>query len=362
MSPRLLGLLLGLAGCQEYVIDGWQRAGAVPNAPTLNTPYKTDTIVQTTPSEVDVLFVLDDSGSMREEQEKLARNLPVFLDYFLDSGLSWHIGVTTTDVDGDAPGELRSAAGYHLITQSTPEAGRLFEHMVRVGVGGSGDEKGLFATFLALAKPAPQLLDTNRGLNRPDAALHVIVVSDEEDSSGYDQDPYELADYLDSTKSDPEIPVTFNSIVGPGPAGCRNDETNAAWGSRYQEVTDTVGGLFWSICQQDWAPILDALGAQASQIRKEFFLSEVPVPGTLTVRVKDRGKLWLGEDVDDPPAPEDACVASESRGCFTYRYDDKRNSVFFLDYIPTPQAEVRLTYALLSGAQGDLLDDTDPPE
>lgn len=357
MSTRPLALLLGLAGCTEYVIDGgWDHLISVPNPPALATPYKTDRIVQTTPSEVDVLFVLDNSGSMREEQEKLARNLPVFLDYFVDSGLSWHLGVVTTDVENGFPGQLRSAAGYALITPTTPEPERLFEQLVRVGIGGASDEKGLFATFLALAKPSPQLQVSNRGINRPNAALHVVVVSDEEDSSGYDQEPYELADFLDTTKPSPEIPVTFNSIVGPGPRGCANSETNAVWGSRYQEVTDTLGGSFWSICQQDWAPILDELGALTTQIRKEFFLSELPVPGTLTVVVKDRGKVWTGEDVDHPPEPELACVATDEVGCFHYRYDERRNSVFFLDYVPSPQAEVRLRYALLAAADKSLLE------
>ncbi len=47
--------------------------------------------------QVDILFVVDDSGSMEEEQTNLAEAAGTFVDPLVDAGLSVRIAVTTTD-------------------------------------------------------------------------------------------------------------------------------------------------------------------------------------------------------------------------------------------------------------------------
>ncbi|HET6582838.1 MAG TPA: vWA domain-containing protein [Nannocystaceae bacterium] len=51
---------------------------------------------------VDILFVIDNSGSMGDEQGLLARNFPAFVDVLEDQpfGASYRIGITTTDAYG----------------------------------------------------------------------------------------------------------------------------------------------------------------------------------------------------------------------------------------------------------------------
>ncbi len=48
--------------------------------------------------DVDILFVIDNSGSMAEEQARLARNFPAFIDSLDEMGADYRIGITTTDV------------------------------------------------------------------------------------------------------------------------------------------------------------------------------------------------------------------------------------------------------------------------
>lgn len=352
---RFLPALL-LLGCTEYTIAGFDDATGVPNPPALKAPTQVDRVKQGLSPQVDVLWVLDNSGSMREEQEKLARNLSSFLEFFLDSGLSWHMGVITTDVgeidqeEGwvyhDEGGMLLEAAGYRVLTDDIPNIRDLFANMVRVGVSGSFDEAGIEATYRALRKSTPEVAEANRGINRPGAALHVIVVSDENDRG--ERSEFEFADYLRNLKADPDTPVTFSSIVGPGPRGCSNAETDAAHGARYISVTDAVGGLHFSICEDDWEPILRELGGLASGIRKEFFLSKVPTPGTVRVKVRDWDGVYRGFDEDMPM--EDlppTCSDDESPFCFRYRFDQVRNSLSFVGFVPTPLAEIEIHYTLL---------------
>ena len=70
-------------------------AGTVPTTTTTTTGPGggvTDVSTQVTTPEVDVLFVIDNSCSMNNEQSELTANFPSFMAYFLDSGLDYHIG------------------------------------------------------------------------------------------------------------------------------------------------------------------------------------------------------------------------------------------------------------------------------
>jgi hypothetical protein len=303
---------------------------------------------------------------MGEEQDNLARNLPSFFQALDGSGIDWHIGVTTTDggtldsgLSADA-GVLRRAAGYRFLTQEVPRGAELFEMLVRVGLGGSGDEMGLLTAFRALQPVAPAQQQANRGFYREDAALHVIVISDEDDSTpDTELSPFELSTFLTSLKSDPDIPVTFNSIVGPRPSGCHNRDTDAAYGSRYAETTLRVGGIERSICSPDWSPVLQELGLQAAGQRQEFFLTRVPAPGTITVRVLTSRGTAFGVEVPTAADVAAACAADGRPGCFGFVYDGIRNSVALVGMRLEETARVRIRYVDLSEATGDLPQDTD---
>jgi hypothetical protein len=361
---RLLPLVLLAAACQEFSIDGFETANGASNPPSLATPVWTDRVKQGLKPAVDVLWVIDDSCSMVEEQDALARNLGVFLDYFLDSGTNWHMGVVTTDVLTGTSGALESSAGYRVLTNDTPYVEDVFEQLVRVGVGGSGEERGLKAAFDALVKPSRELQITNRGINRENAALHVIVISDEDDQSTLEPEGHsgpwdsvtvsEFTSYLRNVKQDPETPVTFSSIVGPDPGGCFGSGGSAAPAAKYLAATAGVGGLSFSICEEEWAPILDSLGALTSGVRKEFFLSKVPVPGTIKVKVTDWNGNWRGFDLETDPSELPAiCADEDAPWCFAFTYDMQRNSMNFVDYTPSPLAQIEITYELLEAYNGD---------
>lgn len=76
--------LLALLGCSEYDFTDatW-----------------TDTFQQDRANEVDLLVVIDNSCSMVEEQDHLARNFDSLLQRFVEADVDWRIGVTTTDVE-----------------------------------------------------------------------------------------------------------------------------------------------------------------------------------------------------------------------------------------------------------------------
>ena len=79
--------------------------------------------------------------------------------------------------------------------------------------------------------------------------------------------------------------------------------------------------------------MLEELGMQAAGLRREFFLSEVPVEETVSVRIVDDGDELSFERGTD------------------WEYVRSRNSVRFFTYVPNPLSEVFISYSLLSGVQ-----------
>lgn len=261
---------------------------------------------------------------MGEEQEALAANFPFFLDFFLGSGLDYHIGVVSTDMEDPAhSGRLRSASGHLWIEPDTVEPAAVFTAMAAMGTEGSGEERGLDTSYGAL-----EILrdDVNAGFYREDAMLHVVVISDEEDRSSIT--PPEYAAWLTGLKP-PEVEVSFSSIVSPDPV-CpgANDP-----GVEYLEVTATVGGIVWPICSEAWGEVLEQLGIQAAGLRREFFLSHLPVKDTIEVSVVEDGVTFVFEENVD------------------WFYDPVRNSVVFQAYVPNDLAEVFVTYELLEAQE-----------
>ncbi len=129
--------------------------------------------------------------------------------------------------------------------------------------------------------------------------------------------------------------VSFSSIVGPL-TGCPDIGEP---GTEYLAVTAAVGGVTWPICTDDWSSVLDELGLLATGLSREFFLSRVPVPGTIEVSVEDQG-----------------VVRPFSEGA-DWTYDLERNSVTFTSFTPSPLSVVTIDYLVLAG-----LEEEDRPE
>ena len=330
--------LMALLGCSEYDIQGQiSTPGAKPNPVKLETPIVVDTISQINKPKVDILYIVDNSCSMAEEQYSLSTNFPQFMNYFLHSDLDYHIGVTSTDMSGPegvmrtdfngSEGRLREAREYRYIDENTLDPVEIFSYMSVMGTMGSGIEEGRAAAYTALELKKDRY---NSGFLREDAALHLIVISDERDwSSNTPIALDEFIRYLKLLKEDPEA-ITFSSIVGP-PGGCYfgGSFSYAEEGTGYLEITDAIGGIKHSICSEDWRSILDDLGLLTSGLKREYFLSQLPVPDTVEVRVIDRENTFQFFEDD-------------------WAYNEIRNSITFEEYVPDQLAKVEITYELLS--------------
>ncbi len=280
--PRFLPLLLLLCGCQEYEFVPFEGV---------------DVFFQNPPGKVDVLLVVDNSGSMEGWQLLVGLRFNEFLTYFIDADVDYHIGVTTTTVDTNlgstgctqadfdaipAPGHLMNNA---VITPNTENAEALFSDLVHVGACGSGDERGLEAARQALS---PELLEgPSAGFIRDEAMLSVIFVSDEQDGSTDPVHDY-VNDYYAVKGQRSRDVFNASALVITDAADCIVSMDPIQEGTRYMAVVDETDGVTGNLCNTNFEDIFTEISFKSTRLQDTFFLSEEPNAGTLTVSVDDR--------------------------------------------------------------------------
>ncbi len=236
-----------------------------------------------------------------------------------------------------------SMTGVRLINRDTENPAAHFAANVHVGDRGSGFEQGLQGAFLALSEPL--LSGENEGVLRDDAALSLVFVSDEEDQSP-DPVSYYL-DYYYAVKSpvdgweayrDDTI-LDVSAVVGDIPDGCEQasgeDVYPAAPGYRYVDLAQRTGGVYDSICNEDFSPLVYELGLNISGLRSEFHLSRFPDELTLAVKVGAEGEV--AEEVQEG-----------------WIYDCLQNRIVFdTDHVPPSLHRIEVSYTVVPHTTGD---------
>lgn len=252
---------------------------------------------------VDVLWVIDNSGSMNMFQNHLSANVSSFMSVFVNSGADYHMTVITTD----------SYDFTTMIDSYTANAEAILSNLVMTGIMGSGWETGLHQSYLSLQNP----LYAGPGGNffRDDATLVVIYVSDEPDYS-----PLAPGDYLsffDQIK--PQGMFVPYGVIGDYPSGCQyttqsGQLRNAQFGGGYYEVINHYGGQWYSICAQDWGVQLQDLAGEVTS-RRTFELSERdPMETTIEVRVNGQISTdWTYNEDDNTVVFNDGHIPREGQ-------------------------------------------------
>lgn len=276
-------------------------------------------------NEVDILWVVDSSGSMSEEQSYLGTNFSSFIGQLSASGMNFQTGITSTDICADeAPslvpmaqrycptvsgtpsgrnrGSLVGDLGSRVLSTSTQNLASKFLNYATVGTQGSGFEHGLKAAEMAVAK---SLAGQNESLVRQNAFLAVIVVSDEEDdgiglgkTDAYSGVNYvaegltsvnythgNLISYLRSTKGEGRFSIsTITGTRNADGSMCQSTHSQPLEeGTQYIAAARETGGIVQSICSQNWSNSLSAIGRDISAQSAQVVLSRVPYAGSIQV-------------------------------------------------------------------------------
>jgi len=195
----------------------------------------------------DILFVVDNSCSMSDNQAQMSTGMQGFVDTLDDAGIQWQAGVTSTDMGtrgSPLQGRLVSVGTELWSSPDIADPAGWLHSAIQLGVNGAGEEQGIAAAYAAAEL---RRTTDNAGFFRDDAGLHVVVLSDEQDQS--DQATPELVpidDFIDWMEGQrgPNTSVSFSSFVCVASAApCQAFDL----GTRYLDVTDAVGGIVWDI-------------------------------------------------------------------------------------------------------------------
>jgi len=250
----------------------------------------------------DIMFLVDQSGSMDDDQRRLGDNFSTFISSLNTYTRDWQIMVVNDDNGCNNSGILTSSSSNY---QST------FSGAVGRG-GGIYTESLLTPAANAVDKTDPT--ECNAGFMRADAMLHIIMVSDEHEQSR--ESSSTLVSRIIAKKGS-STNVRMSAIAGPidGSGGCAEPATG------YADAVSETGGVFLNICN-DWATAANLeLLAEASVHQDSFELTRNPVISTIAVRVNGlaRNTGWT--------------------------YDSAANAVEFSSNIPTSGDSVDITYS-----------------
>ena len=280
---------------------------------------------------VDILFVIDHSGSMGQEQAAISSNFQAFIQFAQAQAIDYQLGVTTTDLD-DEGGRLCPENGppqNRVVTPNTsPDPETVFADNVTcrsLSGGGAQDESGFEAAFLALSPPV--VFGHNAGFLRRDAVLSLIFVSDEPEQSTPTLDFY-LNFFLSIKGFRNTNLFSASAITGPENRSCSGPGGSASAAPRYVEMANRTGGVWQEICTSDWSRTLEELSTTAFGFKSRFFLTNQPVIPTIEIVV------------DGVSVP-----ATGQGGTVNWTYDFATNSINFSPFAtPEPGAEIQVQY------------------
>jgi hypothetical protein len=260
-------------------------------------------------------WVLDQSGSMTDENSTLAAFGQDFINQVQRTQLDYSLGVTNMDVDNG--GRL-----YNPWTQNAQQFSSDIQNGVIDCTGWGCDgatEKGLESGYQGIrymrgltSQSPPPVEAIESG-----ASLITIFFTDEHDASVNDDNVPEQK-YLDFYAGPGQ--TTVFSLTGT--QNCGSDD-----GVSYQNVALATGGKFASVCSGDLTGILSDIIFAATGQATQYQLSETPVSASLSVFL---------ENNDDPTTSE--FVPRNRDDGFEYFAQD--NSVaFFGSYRPEPSEQ-----------------------
>ncbi len=299
-------------------------------------------------SKIDVLWVVDNSGSMSPSQTNMVNNFSAFMTNFVSKGLDYQMAVTTTDAyragayfQNDSSLSLyRDGATYTVnnvtynkhtgINMLYPGViGNIlgaFEINAFQGDQGSGDERAFSSMMASINNPA------NPHLVRAGSYLAIIILSDEDDFSSNTRVEYSFEakgqnetqaqynarfvsdhnytytglDTVDSyisqldilTGSTPTLKHYNVSAITVKDDICKNTllssgSSTSIVGQRYIDLATQTNGVIGSICDTNFAGSLNSIQEKILELSTEFYLQRTPNVSSISVLVNS---IAIGHD------------------------------------------------------------------
>lgn len=200
---------------------------------------------------VDIIWVVDSSGSMSDEEDAVQDALNDFSAFIASTGINYHVILIGDAGSMNVPPPLGGSPEFLHVNQ---------------GVSSTNALEMVHATY-----------SQYQSFLRDDAILHIVVVTDDESDWSHSTfnsqiaglvDPGLAADYtLHSICSEETViftpPPPLPPIMGPCSGGIGLGGAAEA-GLTYIDMTTATGGVWRSICTTDWDPVFMAVAEAVS--------------------------------------------------------------------------------------------------
>jgi hypothetical protein len=218
---------------------------------------------------VDIIWVVDTSGSMDDEATEVQNALNSFSSFIAASAIDYRVVLIANAADMNVPPPLGGSAEFLHVNQT---------------VGSSDALQVVYNSF-----------DQYKDFLRPNAATHFVVVTDDESDWSHGNFDTQIASLAASSFSNyvlhaicSEEQVVFTpppplpAVMGPCSGGLGAGGA-AEFGETYINMASATGGLWSSICSTNWNPIFDSVAAAVSE--------GIPLPCTYDIPAPDQGEV-----------------------------------------------------------------------
>lgn len=251
---------------------------------------------------VDILWIIDTSGSMNRYDPELMAGIEAMLEALPEFG--WRLAMMSND-----PAEASIEAQFPLVPGDD-----IVDAMDMYAAMGRGHrEEGFDAAY-------EYIMNNPYGATwlRPDAALLVVFVSDEEEQS--DAHFPNIADFkswYSSLRGGSAFIASINNVAAADSV-CDFTPNPIDIGDRYMEATNYFGGVVVDICSEDWAP-----GVQDASSRLEPYEQ---IELTYVVSDEDTIRVFINGALN-----------------WDWHYQASDNTVYF-DVVPSGNDHVDIAY------------------
>ena len=230
--------------------------------------------------EVDIVWVIDNSGSMGDFQRNVQINLDRFMVSFSqNANLLWKMGLLSTD-ESELP---YLGFGSNVFDKNTANPVQTFNAAIsRLGISGTGYEE-VYGPLIASFQDYKNFL-------RPNAYLALIVVSDAPDQSTLTTNQFlDQLKFLKNGQIDKILTYFVMSAKDMG-LRCYNSESHYFKGSKLEDLMLRTSGVYYDMCDSDFAKTLTDLGknlvGKIPVLSTRITLDEKPFVDTIVVTYK----------------------------------------------------------------------------
>jgi hypothetical protein len=252
---------------------------------------------------LDILFIIDDSGSMGPQQQNLSSNINLFTDAIIKTKfLDYHIGVITSTSGVSSFGftSYKHCCGKlvgtpNFVDRNTPNGIGVLQQNLLVGI--DGDSSETFFDPIVMAFSPQNIAGANKDFLRKDAYLALVFITDTDDQSSAN-DVQSTLDFLKTLKGSLDKVLVGAAYVPDQEYNTCQAEGEILSYDNLPKFFAATNALTFSLCAPDYGAKLVDLGELIATKAQTMYLKKIPKRGTIKVTIgkdilpNDSNKGW----------------------------------------------------------------------